>query len=175
MSLSASLTCFGRFLGGFLTCLSGLPKVPSRRSRTSARSRWKARELNEERVREAVRRHSNTHAQLSTISGCFFDHSRGTRACFSRGSKGCSSPVSRQQKRASKFNHVRMSTVDGRRLQEMECGDHIASGGRSNAHLECKCHVGEVLRAAANGHEKRAPQMEHVLRRTRLQQHDVGI
>ena len=60
-------------------------------------------------------------------------------------------------------------------MQEMECGDHIASGGRSNAHREWKCHVGEVLRAAAKGHEKRAPQMEHVLRRTRLQQHDVGI
>ena len=30
VSLSASLTCFGRFLGGFLTCLSGFWALPGR-------------------------------------------------------------------------------------------------------------------------------------------------
>ena len=55
-----------------------------------------------------------------------------------------------------------------------EWGERMADRGRANAHLACQRRVGKALGAAVEEHEKRAPEMEHVLRRTRLQQQNDG-
>ena len=56
-----------------------------------------------------------------------------------------------------------------------EWGERMADRGRANAHLACQRRVGKALGAAVEEHEKRAPEMEHVLRRTRLQQQNDGV